>query len=148
MMLQEILKAKGTTVYTVEPDVLLQEAVALLNEHNVGALLVCERDSTAGEQLLGIITERDVLHICARGTSSLVEVKVREVMSTGLVTGTPEDSVEDTMGLLTQRRIRHLPILSQGRLVGIVSIGDVVKAQHDRLAMENQFMKNYIQTER
>jgi CBS domain-containing protein len=146
--LHEILKAKGTRVYSVEPDAFLQEAVRQLTEHNVGALLVCQRDATTGEQLLGIITERDVLHVCARGPLSLSEIRVREVMSAKLVTGTPEDSIEDTMGLLTQRRIRHLPILSEGRLVGIVSIGDVVKAQHDRLAMENQFMKNYIQTER
>lgn len=148
MTLHEILKAKGTKVFTVEPEAFLQEAIQQLTEHNVGALLVCQRDATAGEQLLGIITERDVLHFCAKGPFSLAEIRVREVMSTKLVTGTPEDSIEDTMGLLTERRIRHLPILAGGRLVGIVSIGDVVKAQHDRLAMENQFMKNYIQTER
>ena len=148
MTLDDILKVKGTTVYTIGPDSLLEEAVQQLVRHNVGSLLVCARDAQAGEQVLGIITERDVLHVCSKPSYSLAEIKVGEVMSTDLVTCTPEDSVEDTMGLLTTRRIRHLPILAEGRLVGMVSIGDVVKAQHDRLALENHFMKNYIQTER
>lgn len=148
MTLHDILKAKGTTVHTVAPDAMLDQAVQELVRHNIGSLLVCGRDAEAGEQLLGIITERDLLHVVAKGPCETTEIKVSDVMSTDLVTGTPDDSVEDTMGLLTTRRIRHLPILAQGRLVGLVSIGDVVKAQHDQLALENHFMKNYIQTER
>lgn len=147
MTLNEILKAKGTTVYTIGPQATLEEIIQELARQNVGSLLVCERDPTAGEQLLGIVTERDIVHVCAAGKGSLAEIKVAEVMSTELITGSPDDSVEETMGLMTKRRIRHLPILSKGRLVGIVSIGDVVKAQHDRLAMENQFMKDYIRSE-
>jgi len=148
MTLRDILKSKGTTVYSIGPEATLQRAVEQLVEHNVGSLVVCERDTQAGERLCGIVTERDLLHVYARRPKSLESIPVSEVMSTNLITGTPDDSVEETMGLLTERRIRHLPVLSQGRLVGMVSIGDVVKAQHDRLAMENQFMKNYIQTER
>jgi len=148
MTLQDILKAKGTAVYTIGPEALLQLVAERLVEHKVGSLLVCRRDPVAGEQVLGIVTERDLLYVCAGQERSLSETTVGDVMSTDLVTGTPEDSVEETMGLLTQKRIRHLPFLSQGRLVGLVSIGDVVKAQHDRLALENQFMKNYIQSER
>jgi CBS domain-containing protein len=71
-------------------------------------------------------------------------VRVAEAMTANLVTGTPDDEVESVMGLMTSRRIRHLPILVEGRLAGIISIGDVVKAQHDRLIMENQFMQDYI----
>ncbi len=93
---------------------------------------------------MGIITERDILHACASGHHDLSAIQVRQVMSTQLITGSPQDPVEAVMGWMTNNRIRHLPVLAEGRLVGIVSIGDVVKAQHDRLAMENQFMRNYI----
>jgi CBS domain-containing protein len=144
MTLAEILKVKGTVVYTIVPELLLDEAIREMVRHNVGSLLVCSRDVAEGERLLGIITERDIIHFCASGKCQLSEVRVAEVMTTRVLTGTPGDSVEATMGLMTANRVRHLPILSEGRLVGLVSIGDVVKSQHDRLAMENQFMKNYI----
>ncbi len=83
-------------------------------------------------------------HCCVAGSRPLAEVKVGEAMSTTLITGTPDDEVEEVMGLMTTHRIRHLPVLCEGRLAGMISIGDVVKAQHDRLAMENRFMKDYI----
>jgi CBS domain-containing protein len=144
MTLAEILKVKGTVVYTIVPDLTLDEAIRDMVRHNVGSLLVCSRDVAEGERLVGIITERDIIHFCASGKSQLAEARVADVMTTRVLTGTPADSVEATMGLMTSNRVRHLPILSEGRLVGLVSIGDVVKSQHDRLAMENQFMKNYI----
>ncbi len=147
MTLEEILKAKGSTVYTVAPDAMLEEAIVELSEHNVGALLVCERDPAFGEKVVGIVTERDVLHVCASRKKLLTAMRVGDVMSTKLITATPADSLEWAMGQMTTNRIRHLPVLNEGRLVGIVSIGDVVKVQHDRLAMENQAMKDYIQNQ-
>jgi CBS domain-containing protein len=144
MTLSEILKVKGSTVFTIHPEATLQEVVQELVRNNVGAILVCGRDLEQGERLLGIITERDITRICAAGRGPLAEIRVEEVMTTRLVTGSPSDSVEAAMGLMTSHRIRHVPVLAEGRLVGIVSIGDVVKSQHDRLAMENQFMKKYI----
>ncbi len=144
MLLQDILAVKGNAVYTIGPDATLTEGVQRLVEHNVGSLLVSERDSAGEERLLGIITERDILHACARGPCPMGGVTVREVMSPNLVTASPEDGVEEAMGLMTTKRVRHLPVLASGRLVGLVSIGDVVKAQHERLAMENRFMKDYI----
>lgn len=96
-------------------------------------------------QIDSIITERDILHSCSVRTGhNLAMTRVEDVMSTDLSTASPADLVEDIMGLMTTRRIRHPPVVRQGRLVGIVSIGDIVKAQLDRLAMENQFMKDYI----
>jgi CBS domain-containing protein len=71
---------------------------------------------------------------------------VADVMSTNLITGVPGDAIENVMGLMTTKRIRHLPVVAEGRLIGIISIGDVVKAQHDHLAMENRFMKDYIRS--
>ena len=105
-------------------------------------------DAAGKDELVGIITERDILHACGAGRRPLAEVKVAEAMSTTLVTGAPDDEVESIMGLMTTHRIRHLPVLVEGRLAGMISIGDVVKAQHDRLAMENRFMKDYIGSQR
>ncbi|HUT12724.1 MAG TPA: CBS domain-containing protein [Thermoguttaceae bacterium] len=145
MILQDILSAKGTEVYTIAPDATLAEAAHTLVEHKVGALLVSRPDETGKQQLLGIFTERDLLYFCAARECTLSSVQVAEIMTTDLITGSPGDSVEQVMGLMTTKRIRHLPVLVEGRLSGIVSIGDIVKAQHDRLALENRFMKDYIQ---
>jgi CBS domain-containing protein len=144
MTLDDILETKGAAIYTIGPEATLQEVTEELVRRNVGSLLVCQRDAMAGEQLLGILTERDILHVCASGRGSLDTLAAKDVMTTRLITASPQDSVDDAMGLMTAHRIRHLPVLSNGRLVGLVSIGDVVKAQHDRLALENHFMKSYI----
>jgi CBS domain-containing protein len=144
MKLHEILSVKGSAVHCISPEATLQDVVKTLVEHRIGSLVVCRSDSPAKDDLLGIITERDILYACADGSRGLVDVKAAEAMSTTLATATPDDEVEEVMGLMTTRRIRHLPVLVEGRLAGIISIGDVVKAQHDRLAMENRFMKDYI----
>ncbi len=144
MNLQEILSVKGTKVHTVRPDATLQDVVRTLVERGIGCLVVCRSDATGGEELLGVITERDILHACVSGSRPLTDVVVIDAMSSELITAAPEDEVELVMGLMTTRRIRHLPVLRDGRLAGMISIGDVVKAQHDRLAMENRFMKDYI----
>ncbi len=144
MTLAEILRVKGSTVHTISPDASLEEATRELVKHNIGALVVCDRDLDVGERLLGIISERDVARACASGGASFAAIKVADVMTAELHTGTPHDTVEATMGLMTKSRVRHLPILSGGRLVGLVSIGDVVKSQIEQLAVENQFMKHYI----
>ena len=122
----------------------LAEVAQVLARHNIGSLVVCEPAGPAGERLLGIITERDILRAWAKNPTSLDQLKVADVMVRDLVTVSPTDSVEETMGLMTERRIRHLPVVENGHLVGIISIGDVVKAQHDSLTMENYYLKNYI----
>lgn len=146
MTLEEILKAKGSSVFTIIPEATVAEAIQELVRHNIGALVVCRRDLAEGEQIDGIISERDVLRFVAAGKASPEETPVSEVMTKEVITGALSEPVEQVMGLMTGKRIRHLPVLSGKRLVGIVSIGDVVKAQHDRLVMENQFMKDYIQS--
>ncbi len=148
MKLHEILSAKDGAVHSISPEATLQDVVGTLVEHRVGSLVVCRSDAAGKDELVGIITERDILHACAAGRRPLAEVKVAEAMSTTLVTGAPDDEVESIMGLMTTHRIRHLPVLVEGRLAGMISIGDVVKAQHDRLAMENRFMKDYIGSQR
>jgi CBS domain-containing protein len=144
MTLYEILKTKGSEVFTIRPDATLEEAAHELVRHNVGCLVVCVRDLEVGERLVGVVSERDILRFCVAGIGPLNAHAVSEIMTAKVLTGSPHDSVEATMGLMTTNRVRHLPVLADGRLIGLVSIGDVVKSQHDHLALENQFMKNYL----
>jgi len=146
MRLQDILAVKGTIVFTTSPEVSLAEVVRQMVEHNIGSMLVCERDLGLGERLVGIITERDMLRFFAMGNCDLATIRVAEVMTTKLITARPTDSVADLMGVMTTHRIRHVPVMSEERLVGMVSIGDLLKAQHDHLICENQFMRDYIQS--
>ena len=139
MMLKDILRCKGTTVHTVAPTATLAEAIDRLVDHNVGSLLVCD-----GEAIVGIVTERDILRACKGGKVGLDQLLVRDRMTGELVTASPTDKVADVMGLMTERRIRHLPVLEDDRLVGLISIGDVVKAQHNQLTVENHYLKTYI----
>jgi len=143
--IREVLTRKGTHVYTVDPHATLQDVVDELVQHNIGAVLVCHRDPSAGEQLLGIVSERDILRRCALLERPLREWRAEEVMIRNLVTAGPDDSVSDVLKVMTVNRVRHLPVLQDGKLVGIVSIGDLVKSQLDELALENRFMKDYIQ---
>lgn len=147
MTLKEILANKGTEIITIGPEATLREVAERLVEKRVGALLVFARgsDDRRVDQLLGIISERDLLRMCAAGTS-LEKTRVAEVMSTQLTTGSPNDDLEQVMGVMTSERKRHLPVIANGRVEGIVSIGDVVKAEHDLLAVENRFMKDYIRS--
>jgi CBS domain-containing protein len=145
MTLHDILRNKGTNVFTIAPEATLADVARALADHNIGSLLVCEPVDGSGERLLGIITERDLVRACAKNpTTPLGRLKVADVMVRDLITVSPADSVEDTMGLMTERRIRHLPVVEDGRLAGMISIGDVVKAQHDSLTMENHYLKSYI----
>jgi CBS domain-containing protein len=138
--LRDILQTKGKDVHMIWPTATLQDVVDLLVRHNCGSLLVVE-----GGQLLGIITERDILRAAATVDRPLAESQVQDHMSVDLVVGRPDDAIGEAMGLMTHHRVRHLPVLEDGQLVGIVSIGDVVKAQHRQLSMENHYLKNYIQ---
>jgi CBS domain-containing protein len=141
MKLADILAHKGSKVHSIGPVASLAEVVQVLNRHNIGSLMVCPEDDC--KRMLGIITERDILRACA-ARRPLETTEVSDVMTHDVVTGSPCDSVEDTMGVMTDNRIRHLPVLDNDELVGIVSIGDIVKAQHDALTMENHYLKSYL----
>ena len=139
MTLRSILQSKGHEVYTTTPETKLSEVVKKLVHYQCGSLLVCD-----GDRLVGIITERDLLRVSATDGQDLESTPVSEVMTGKLVTGTPDDSISQTMGLLTEQRMRHLPILEDDKLVGLISIGDVVKAQYAELTIENHYLKSYI----
>ena len=144
MLLREILDAKGDHVYTIAPEETLQDVVTKLVRWNCGSLMVVRADRPT--EIVGIITERDILRACAAGKMPLADHKVRDAITATPLTASPHQSVEDAMGLMTTRRIRHLPLVEERKLVGIVSIGDLVKAQHDALSMENHYLKSYIQS--
>ncbi len=140
MRIQDILDAKGDRVVTMSTDGTVTDAMDVLNEHNIGAVVVVEGDS-----IRGILSERDVLRLGSRGPELLATTTIYETMTRDVIVGLPEDKVHAAMGVMTQNRIRHLPIVRDGRLVGIVSIGDLVNAAWRDAVNENQHLKDYIQ---
>lgn len=127
MKVRHILATKGSSVLTVQENQLVREVIALMDARRIGAVLVVD---PAG-QLAGIFSERDVLHYAAQDEQNLFARPVSDLMTRKLITGSPQDDVYSVAHTMTERRIRHLPILDEGRLVGIVSIGDILKAQRD-----------------
>jgi len=141
MKLSDILANKGSKVHCIEPEATLADMAEALVEHNCGSLVVMHEN-----RMVGIITERDFLKSYVSTKEDLSKLRVADFMTTDVVTGSPGDSVSEAMGVLTRRRVRHLPIVDENNaLVGMISIGDLVKAQHDQLSVENHFMKSYIQ---
>jgi len=139
MLLRDILFHKGRQVFVCSPADPLDQAVGCLVENNIGSLVVMD-----GGQMVGIITERDILRACKVGRGSVAGQTVRERMTADPVVGNLDDDLAEVMGVMTRRRIRHLPVLEGNELVGLVSIGDVVKAQHAELSQENHYLKCYI----
>ncbi len=120
---RELLRIKGQETWSVTPDTPVYDALKLMAEKNVGALLVLE-----GDKLAGILSERDYARkVILKGKASK-NTPAREIMSENVVCVTPEQSVADCMALMTDKRFRHLPVIEDGKLVGVISIGDVVKA--------------------
>jgi CBS domain-containing protein len=141
MLVRDVLSDKGRIVHTCAPDDTLADVVDLLVGHNIGSLVVMHED-----EMVGIITERDILRASAATRGPLNSVRVSDRMTRCPVVASLGDEVEDVMCVMTERRIRHLPVVEGGRLVGIISIGDTVKAQHDELCRENHYLKSYIQS--
>ncbi len=139
MKTRDIIQAKGQEVHAISPAAMLDEVVQTLVRHTCGSLLVMEE-----ETLVGIITERDILRTVAGDARDLAEINVAEKMSAELVTSSLDDELGEVMSVLTENRIRHLPVVDEGELRGIISIGDVVKSQQRSLARENAFLRNYI----
>lgn len=135
----EILQQKGRAVLKIGADASVLEAVQQMVEANVGALLVADGDGVAG-----IVTERDYLRRVVVEGRTEKETSVREIMTSPLVVVTPDTTVDECMALMTERRIRHLPVVAEGEVVGIVSIGDVVKFQSRERSFEIQFLHDYI----
>ena len=139
MLVAEILKNKGDAVFTTTPGLTLAEACAELDRRGVGALMVCDSD-----RVVGVLSERDVVRAVAREGGRALERPVSEFMTTDVVFAAPAETVAILMGRMTDRRIRHLPVLREGRLAGVISIGDVVKCQIAEATQEAESLRTYI----
>ncbi len=141
MKVKEILKTKGPEVITIGEEKTVLDALASLVKNNIGSLIVINEDG----KITGIITERDILKEYNKKEGKLGELIVKDVMTKDLIIGEADDEIESVEVTMTENRIRHLPILSQKRLVGIISIGDVVKGQMQESKVENRYLKDYIE---
>lgn len=140
MRINEVLSGKGNMdVITIKPDATVRELIALLAKHNIGALVV----STDGARVDGIVSERDVVRRLHEDESVLA-LEVSSIMTSDVQTCTVDDSVHDLMKVMTERRFRHLPVVADGRLTGIVSIGDVVKHRMSELEFERDQLDSYV----
>jgi CBS domain-containing protein len=136
-----ILEDKGGEVFAIDADASVFEAVQQMVERNVGSLLV-----TVSGEIIGIVTERDYLRRVALHELDDRETLVREVMSSPLIVVTPDTTIDECMALMTDRRIRHLPVVDAGKVVGVVSIGDLVKFKSQQQSFEIQYLTQYITT--
>jgi CBS domain-containing protein len=141
MTIQAILANKGREVATVGPEATLAEAIATLGEKRIGALPVVE-----GGEVRGIISERDVIYCLRDRGADVLHWPVSRVMSAPAITVEPATPVLSALATMTQRRVRHLPVLDRGELAGIVSIGDLVKHRMERIEEEAEAMRAYIQS--
>jgi CBS domain-containing protein len=135
-----ILKHKGHDVARVPPTATIKEVADRLGELRIGAILVMD----SADQVLGIVSERDIVRALPEHGARVLEMTAAQLMTQALHTTTPQTSVAQAMEQMTNRRVRHLPVLDNGRLVGIVSIGDVVKTRIDQQAQEVDSLKAYV----
>jgi len=136
---RQLLKAKGEQVWTISKDSTVLEGLELMAEKRIGALLVL-----GGGQVVGIFTERDYARRVGPDRRKPEETRIEEVMTRELITVDPNQTVNDCMVLMTENHIRHLPVMDEGRLVGIISVGDVVKDMIEELEFHVEQLKSYI----
>lgn len=139
MLVAEILKGKGEAVFTLSPDAPLLEACAELDRRRIGALIVLE-----GDMVLGVLSERDIVRAVSRDGAQALSQPVSQYMTAQVIFAEPTETVAVLMARMTDRRIRHLPVLRDSRLAGVVSIGDVVKCQIAEAAQEAESLRTYI----
>jgi CBS domain-containing protein len=137
---KDLLEQKGSKVFCINQNETIYDAVKSLVNSNIGAILV-EDDN---KKPVGIFTERDILKQVVRRSDKLKETKVKDVMTTDLIIGLPDDDADYLMGIMTENKIRHIPILEEGKVKGMISIGDLVKTQMHDAHYENRYLKDYI----
>jgi CBS domain-containing protein len=142
MTVRAILDLKGRDVTTVAPDKTLGDAASLLSQHKIGALVVTGAD----RRVTGILSERDIVKAVSTGGAAALEDKVATRMTREVVTCGPQDTMAELMGRMTAGRFRHVPVVENGRLVGIISIGDVVKHRLAEMERESSALRDYIRT--
>ncbi|MEV0466904.1 CBS domain-containing protein [Nocardia tengchongensis] len=140
MRISEILRRKGSEVVTIAPDATVRELLDTLAVNNVGAVIV----STDGVAMTGIVSERDIVRSLHREGAALLDAPVATIMTAAIHTCSPDDRVETLNATMTEHRIRHLPVIRDGHMIGIVSIGDVVKSQISELETERDSLVRYL----
>lgn len=139
MHVSAIIGDKGSAVYSVGPNDIVSDAVAMLSNKRIGAVLVTQSD-----RVLGVFSERDVIRALSRAGAGIMSQPVKDFMTTDVVTCRRGDSIDHLMGLMTDKRIRHLPVIEDGKVVGMISIGDVVKFRIAEAEAESDALKSYI----
>jgi CBS domain-containing protein len=139
MRISDVLRGKGANVATVDPGTSVAGLIRALAEHNVGALVVVDADA-----VVGIVSERDVVRRLDEHGAELLNATVADIMTADVVTCGPEESVDNLAATMTERRIRHMPVVVDGKLTGIVSIGDVVKVRISQLETDRDQLQSYI----
>lgn len=142
MIVSTILSAKGSNVVTIEPTATLADASRLLSDHRIGAVLV----TGAGQRIVGIVSERDIVRALAAHGASALNLPLTDVMTRKVVTCARADTIAELMERMTGGKFRHLPVIEDDRLLGIISIGDVVKMRLQEMEHEQNAMRDYIQT--
>lgn len=140
MQVQQILQSKGDSVFAVSADQTVAEAVRELNERRIGAVVVTAKDG----KLIGILSERDIVRRLTDSETRVLGLPVKSLMTEKPVTCSPTDSIERLMTLMTRHRVRHLPVVEDNKLVGLVSIGDVVKSRIEEVEQEAEALRAYI----
>jgi CBS domain-containing protein len=141
MKLAELLSRKSGDTVALAPETSVAEAVRAMCRHRVGSVVI----RGAENDILGIFTERDVLWLCSEGKGAELEsLPITEHMTVDVMTGRPDDRVDDVLNLMTEKRFRHLPIVRDGKLIGLLSLGDLVKAKLQEAAIEAQALREYI----
>ena len=140
MKVEQILQSKGADVFAVREDEPISAAVSMLNEKNIGAVVVRNAD----EEIVGILSERDIVRRLGEKGVDAMMMRVKDCMTPDPFTCTPETSVDDLMAQMTEKRVRHLPVAIKGKILGVVSIGDVVKRKIEQAEKEAEALKQYI----
>lgn len=137
MSVESILRKKGTDVATIAPEASVKRAADWLHAKNIGALVV-----TRGSAVLGLISEREIVHAISRYGAAATSMPVSEIMRHDAITVAPADPVSRVMNLMTRHRVRHMPVVDNGKLAGIISIGDVVRHRLDDLELETNVLRD------
>lgn len=140
MFVQQILKSKGGDIVSIGPSAGIADVAALMGKKRIGAVVVLDGD----ERIAGIVSERDITRGLAEHGAALLEMSADRIMTRTVVTCSPDDGIDGLMRKMTTGRFRHLPVVDQGKMVGIVSIGDIVKHRLEELEAESSLLQDYI----
>lgn len=142
MTVRKILNLKGSDVVTIAPEKSLHEAIALLTKEKIGALIVIGKK----QEVLGVLSERDIVHLLSNKDANRFDNPVSSAMTADVKSCKPDDTVQQIMHVMTKGRFRHMPVVDNGKLAGVISIGDVVKLRLEEMERESEHLKEYIAT--